>query len=75
MLQMLFRPEGERPERADFRILRTNHEKPVEALTFFSWDDLIDHLAKNDWPAGQKPWVMDGRTLHDPEDISHRMPG
>jgi hypothetical protein len=75
MLQLIFRPEGVQPTRADFRIIGTSQDLPPFSLTFFSWDEVIEHLVKNDPPEGGKPWVMEGTTLSDPEDVSHRMPG
>lgn len=75
MMQLIFRPEGVVPSRADFRSLGTNASLPPFSLTFFSWDELINHLVKHDPPAGEKPWVLEGSILHDPDYVSHRLPG
>jgi|GEM_PF-1338065 len=74
-MQLIFRPEGTQPTREEFRMMGTAASPPPISRTFTSWDQVINHLVKNDWPAGQKPWVLEGTTLHDPEDVSHRLPG
>ena len=75
MLQLIFRPEGIQPAREDFRILGSDVSPPPFSLSFSQWEQVINHLVENAWPADEKPWVLEGTLLHDPADISRRMPG
>lgn len=67
---LVFRPEGEAPDRSAFRMVGVPGQHPKEALDFQTWAQVGEYLATANVPEGQVAWVSDGVNIIGPEEVA-----